>query len=321
MAARGSTGTVAIIICLALFFSAASQAGAWDRQYNFPLKVRTSDLDAASSSLTENRSSFRGGPSEWEAAAGQARRPILCPRRGFTLAMGMRLFFSNLSGGTRVVSKGGEGTYFSLIGHLRLPPEKTQWEFFSYIRMWDRVTLRLEYNPWSWNGAGHSAADGNFGGLLIRRDDDISADLNLTSIIIGGDYDVAFGRDLYFGPNADLYVIKWSERVAKPNGDAVDFTQTLLQPAIGAHARYEPLNMGYFSYFKPYLEGRFSWMSFGSLGLSTWDLGAGISPPISRNVDAGFKIGYKQWRIDGNRNRLFVDVGVEGLYMDFSLQF
>jgi hypothetical protein len=320
MAARGSTGTVAIIIALALFFS-SGQVSAWDRDYRFPLKVRTSEMDAVGPNLTEHRSPFRGGQSDWDSAAGQARRPILCPRRGYTLALGMRPYFASLAGTTRVVSAGGEGTYLNLTGHLRLPPDKTQWEFYSYIRMWDRVTLRLEYNPWNWNGSGHSATDGNFRGLLIRKEDDISTDLSITSIVVGGHYDVALGRDLFFGPNADLYVMKWSERVAKVNGEAVDFAQTILQPAIGAHAHYEPLYTGYFSYFKPYVEGRFSWMSFGSLGLSTWDVSAGISPPVSRNVDAGFKIGYKQWKMEGNRNRLFVDVGVEGPYLDFSLQF
>jgi hypothetical protein len=62
-------------------------------------------------------------------------------------------------------------------------------------------------------------------------------------------------------------------------------------------------------------------MSFNGLGLSTWDIGAGIAPPVSKNVDAGIKLGYKQWKLDGNRGRLFADVGVEGLYLDLSLQF
>jgi len=38
-------------------------------------------------------------------------------------------------------------------------------------------------------------------------------------------------------------------------------------------------------------------------------------------MDAGIKLGYKQWKLDGNRGRLFADVGVEGLYLDLSLQF
>lgn len=139
--------------------------------------------------------------------------------------------------------------------------------------------------------------------------------------MIGADYDVAFGRDLTFGPNGDLYVIKWSQRVGKDMGESVDFNQTIIQPAIGAHLKYEPTNTGYFSWFKPFMEGKFNWMSFGSLGTSSWDLGAGVAPPVSRNVDAGFKVGYKQWRLDGNRNRLFTDIGVEGVYLDFSLQF
>ncbi|HMK35960.1 MAG TPA: hypothetical protein VK463_12880, partial [Desulfomonilaceae bacterium] len=101
----------------------------------------------------------------------------------------------------------------------------------------------------------------------------------------------------------------------------LDFTQTILQPTIGAHIRYEPANTGYFSWFKPYMEGRFSWMSFAGLGLSTWDVAAGVAPPVSRNVDAGIKIGYKQWKLDGNRGRLYPDMGVEGVYLDFSLLF
>jgi hypothetical protein len=189
------------------------------------------------------------------------------------------------------------------------------------MRVWDKVTLRIEYLPWNWNGSGHMAIDGNFGGLMLKRDDSIHTDLGITTIGLGADYDVNFGRDLVFGPNADLYVLRWSERVGKDQGDAMDYTQTIVQPAIGAHLRYEPTNTGYFSWFKPYLEGRFNWMSFGSLGTSGWDLSAGAAPPITRNVDATLKLGYKQWKFEGNRGRLFADVGVEGLYLDFGLQF
>jgi len=267
------------------------------------------------------RSAFRGASNDWETAAGQSRTEILCPRRGYAFAVGMRPFFSNLLGSAKVLSRGGEGTYLNVHGHLRLETERTLWEFYSYLRLWDKIALRLEYLPWQWLGQGHIPSDGNFAGLLFKSDDAINTDLSITSVIIGGDYDVSFGRDLVFGPNGDLYVLKWTQRVAKATGQAADFSQTVLQPAIGAHLRYEPSNTGYFSWFKPHLEARFSWMSFNGLGLSTWDVAAGVAPPVSRNVDAGMKIGYKQWRIDGNRGRLFVDVGVEGPYMDFSLQF
>ena len=157
--------------------------------------------------------------------------------------------------------------------------------------------------------------------ISLKSGDAIQSDLGITTFTVGADYDVSFGRDLVFGPNADMHVIKWSQRVAKDGGTAMDFSQTILQPAIGAHIRYEPTNTGYFSWFKPYLEGRFTWMSFDGLGLSTWDASAGIAPPVSRNVDAGFRLGYKQWRLDGTRNRLFTDVTVEGPYMDFALHF
>ena len=96
---------------------------------------------------------------------------------------------------------------------------------------------------------------------------------------------------------------------------------TLLQPDIGAHVRYEPLNTGYFSWFSPYLEGRLSWMSFSGLALSTWDFGLGVAPPLSRNVDGGVKFGYRQWKLDGIRRLLLVDMGVEGIYVDFNLRF
>jgi hypothetical protein len=187
--------------------------------------------------------------------------------------------------------------------------------------LWDRIALRLDYAPWNWSAPGHAASDGNVAGLLLKKDDAFQTDLSITSLTIGADYDVSFGRELIFGPNADFHVIRWTERVVKSSGESGDFTQTILQPAIGAHARYEPINTGYFSWFKPYLEGRFTWMSFAGLGLSTWDFGAGVAPPVSRNVDAGVKLGYKQWKLDGNRGRLFADVAIEGPYLDFSLQF
>ncbi len=62
-------------------------------------------------------------------------------------------------------------------------------------------------------------------------------------------------------------------------------------------------------------------MSVSGLGLSTWDLGLGVAPPLSRNVDAGVKLGYQQWKLDGNRGRLYVDVDVEGFFLDMSLRF
>jgi hypothetical protein len=326
MATRGTMGIICAVATFALFISVANQALAWEQEYRYPIKVRVSENDSDNAGMAGSQTAGIGAaarrtPPEWDVAAGQAKRQILCPKRGFALALGMRPYFTNLLGNTRVVSKSNEGTSLNLTGHLRIPSEKTQWEFYSYLRLWDRATLRLEYLPWSWSGSGHAGTDGNFAGLLIKKDDPITTDLSITSILIGGDFDVAFGRDLTFGPNGDLYVIKWSERVGKDLGESVDFNQTIVQPAIGAHLKYEPTNTGYFSWFKPFMEGRFNWMSFGSLGMSSWDLGAGVTPPVSRNVDAGFKIGYKQWRMDGNRNRLFTDLGVEGVYLDFSLQF
>lgn len=209
----------------------------------------------------------------------------------------------------------------SLVGHLRLPSEAVQWEFYSHVRLWNKVTGRLEYQPWHWEGPGHIPSDGNFAGLLLVANDAIHSELKVNSVVVGAEYDVSFSRDVVFGPNADFHIIKWRQRVSKENSFGMDFSQTMLQPAIGAHVRYEPSNTGYFSWFKPYLEGRFSWMSFTGLGLSTWDVAAGIAPPVTRNVDAGFKFGYRQWRIEGHRGRLFADVGVEGFYMDFALRF
>jgi hypothetical protein len=260
-------------------------------------------------------------PGDWETAAGQSRREILCPKRDYALALGIRPVFAHLSGAAKALSRGGEGSFLSLSGHLRLPPEAVQWEFYSHVRLWNKVTGRLEYQPWHWEGPGHIPTDGNFAGLLLTANDAVHSELNVNSVVVGADYDVSFSRDLVFGPNADFHIIKWRQRVSKENSFGVDFSQTILQPAIGAHVRYEPSNTGYFSWFKPYLEGRFSWMSFTGLGMSTWDVAAGLAPPLTRNVDAGFKAGYRQWRIEGHRGRLFADVGVEGFYLDFALRF
>ena len=311
MVARGQKIIPWALLTVALFLSWASLAGAWDQKYRYPVKVRTSG---------SGFSSAYGGVGGWESAAG-ASREILCPKRTYDLALGLRPFFGTLSGMSRAVSKGGEGTFLGFSGHLRMPSENTLWEFYSHLRLWEKVALRLEYLPWYWSGTGHSATKGNFAGLLLQPDDAIEASLNLTTFLMGADYDVAFNRDLLFGPNADFHIIRWNQRVAKSNGESVDFSQTILQPAIGAHIRYEPSNTGFFSWYKPYLEGRFSWMSFNGLGLSTCDLGAGIAPPVSRNVDAGMKLGYKQWKLDGSRSRLAVDADVEGLYLDLSLRF
>ncbi len=323
MATRGRLVIMCAIAAIALLLVSTSQVNAWEQEYRYPIKVRVSESEPAGMGMGPSGigSTTRHSSPDWDVAAGQARGPILCPKRGFSLALGMRPFFTNLSGATKVVSKGGEGTFLNLNGHLRMPGEKTIWEFYSHLRMWDKVTLRLEYLPWNWTGAGHAGIDGNFAGLLFKKDDLLHTDLSLSTIDIGGDYDVAFGRDLTFGPNGDLYIMRWSQRVAKELGEAGDLSMNIVQPAIGAHLRYEPTNTGYFSWFKPYMEGRFNWMSFGSLATSSWDMGAGIAPPVSRNVDAGFKIGYKQFKLEGNRGRLFADVGVEGVYLDFSLQF
>ena len=322
MTSRGRTLIpVAIGVMTALCLMLTLPAGAWDVASKYPSKVRNQ------ARLSEN-SGFQGARlgaperyRDWEAAAGRSRAEILCPKRGYAFALGMRPVFSSLIGSAKVVSRAGEGSYLNLNGHLRLPSEKTLWEFYSHVKAWDKVAARLEYAPWTWTGTGHIPTDGNVAGLLLKKDDAIQTDLNITSLILGADYEVSFGRNLFFGPNGDLHIIKWSERVAKLNGETVDFSQTVLQPAIGGHLRYEPENTGYFSWFKPYLEARFSWMSFDGLGLSTWDMAIGIAPPVSRNVDAGFKLGYKQWKLEGNRKRLYTDLAVEGLYMDFALHF
>lgn len=322
MRARGWKRIPCALLLLTVLVGTTSLAGAWDNRYRFPIKVRIPRTGLSDAGVGGIRVVPGRGPMDWEVAAGASRRPILCPSRGYAFELGMRPFFSNLTGSVKALSKGGEGSFLSLNGHLRIPSENTLWEFYSNVRAWEKVTVGLAYVPWHWGGPGHAGASGNFAGVLITRDDALESDLNITTFKIGADYDVSFSRDLIFGPNADFQIIRWNQRVvAVQTGLSTDFAQTLLQPALGAHVRYEPTNTGYFSWFKPYLEGRFSWMSFTGMAHSTWDLMAGIAPPATRNLDAGFKLGYKQWKLDGNRNRLYVDVGVEGLYMDFSLRF
>ncbi len=320
MVSRGAMRIPRLIMVLAFLFGTSGLASALEKPFKYPVKVNVSDSFPTRSGIAGM--DMAGGPGvSWDVAAGQSRGEIFCPKRGYSFAIGMKPFFTSLVGSSKVSSRGGEGSVLSLHGHLRIPDDKTLWDFYSYLRLWDKIAVRIEYAPWTWSGPGHIPIDANFSGLALKSGDAIQSDLGITTFTVGGDYDVSFGRDLVFGPNADLHVIKWSQRVAKDGGAAMDFSQTILQPAIGAHVRYEPTNTGYFSWFKPYLEARFSWMSFDGLGLSTWDASAGIAPPISRNVDAGFRLGYKQWRLDGTRNRLFTDVTVEGPYMDFALHF
>jgi hypothetical protein len=321
MLARGLTKFPCAFMILLILAATAADAGPPDKKYRYPLKVKTSGTDSPDYAAGGIRSAYGAAAGDWAVAAGQPRGEILCPRRGFAFALGVRPYFTGLLGSIKATNRGGEGTYMSFGGHLRLESDKTQWELYSQFRLWDRIALRVEYLPWQWTGQGHVPSDGNFAGLLLKSDEAITSDLNITSVLVGADYDVSFGRDLVFGPNADLYVIKWTQRVARLTGATADFSQTILQPAIGVHVRYEPSFTGYFSWFKPALESRFSWMSFVGLGLSTWDLAAGIAPPVSRNVDAGIKIGYKQWKLDGSRGRLYTDMAVEGPYLDFSLQF
>ncbi len=88
---------------------------------------------------------------------------------------------------------------------------------------------------------------------------------------------MAFGRDLTFGPNADLNIIKWSQAVVKQPGIEGDgfFSD---YPSAGHWSSHQirAYQHGYFSWFKPLMEGRFSWMSLTGLALSTWDFGAGV---------------------------------------------
>ncbi|MEW6350822.1 MAG: hypothetical protein AB1646_17315 [Thermodesulfobacteriota bacterium] len=296
-------------------------ASAWDKKNRQPVKVRVSGAGASGPFSSGPRYVSERDAYEWGAAAGASRGAIFCPKRGYSFAIGMVPFFSTLTGFTRVSSKGGEGTFMQLNGHLRLPSENTFWEFYTHLRMWDKVSVRFNYRPWNWSGTGHAGTDGNFAGLALTRGDAINSDLSIANFELGADYDVLFGRDLIIGPHADFHIIKWNQRVAKIDGTASDYASTLLQPSIGAHIRYEPLNTGYFSWFNPYLEGRFDWMSFNGLALSTWDFGAGVAPPFSRNVDGGVKVGYRQWKLDGIRKRLLSDVQVEGPFVDFNLRF
>lgn len=321
MVARDPKRTPCALLTLALFLAATALAYAWDPQYRYPIKVRVPGSSAVDPRYGGTGIASGYSLSDWESAAGASRREILCPRRGYAFALGMRPLFSTLSGSVKATSKGGEGTFLNLHGHLRLPYDTTQWDFYAHLRMWDKVTARVEYYPWTWSGPGHAGQDGNFAGLVLTADQGINSTLNITTFGLGADYDVSLGRDLVFGPNGDFYVIKWNQRVEASTGESADFAQTMLQPAIGAHVRYEPRDTGYFSWFNPSLEARFNWMSFGGLGLSTWDMGAGIAPPLSKTVDGGLKVGYRQWKLDGQRGRLFVDVGVEGIYLDFSLRF
>jgi hypothetical protein len=321
MQAKGSLRIPCAVITFALLLLATGVTSAWDRKFQLPLKVRFPEKGASQTGMSPIRTSADEASGGWDVPAGQAGREILCPKRGFAMSAGVRPFFSSLSGSVKALSRGGEGTYLNLHGHLRLPGEVTQWELYTHLKTWDKVTWRIEYAPWTWNGAGHSPVEGNFSGLLLLVNDPVDSQLYITTFMLGADYDVSFGRDLIFGPNGDLHVIKWTERVVKGASDGVDFSQTVLQPTIGAHVRYEPTNTGYFSWFKPSIEGRFSWMNLAGMGLSTWDVAAAVAPPISRNVDAGIRAGYKQWKLDGSRNRLFVDTGVEGFYLDFSLRF
>ncbi len=320
MVSRGAMRIPRLIIILVVLFGTAGIAGALDKPFKYPVKVNVSDNIPSRSGIAGMDMASGAGVS-WDVAAGQSRSEIFCPKRGYSFAMGIKPHFTNLTGGSRVSSRGGEGSVLNFHGHLRLPDDKTLWDFYSSIRLYDKIGVRIEYAPWTWSGLGHIPIDANFSGLALKAGDAIQSDLGITTFTLGGDYDVSFGRDLVFGPNADMHVIKWNQRVAKDGGSSVDFSQTILQPAIGAHVRYEPTYTGYFSWFKPSLEARFSWMSFDGLGLSTWDASAGIAPPVSRNVDAGFRLGYKQWRLDGARNRIFTDVTVEGPYMDFALHF
>jgi hypothetical protein len=308
---------------LALLLGTVAIGGAWDGSYRYPVKVRFPALGSTGpgAGSPEQGNSSVSGLGGWRMPAGAAEGTILCPSRDYSFAIGMRPFFSHLRGSARAQSKGGEGSLLNLHGHLRLPADMTQWELYAHLRLWERIAAKIEYWSWQWAGSGHSGTFGDFAGLLLEVDQPITSDLEITTFLVGGDYDVRLSRDVVFGPNADLHVFKWHQRVATQPSGASDFAQTMLQPTIGAHLRYEPMYTGYFSWFKPYLETRFGWMNITGLGLSTWDLAAGVAPPVSTNVDAGVRLGYKQWKLDGHRGRLFADVGVEGMYLDLSLRF
>ena len=47
---------------------------------------------------------------------------------------------------------------------------------------------------------------------FLKKDDAVQSELSITSFVIGADYDVSFGRDLIFGPNADLHLMKWVQK-------------------------------------------------------------------------------------------------------------
>ena len=321
MQARESQRTPCALITLAVLLLVTGVASAGDPEIRFPHRSRSTFLGVSDVLVSPFSGLSHARIRDWEVPAGQARREILCPMRGYTMAVGIRPFFSNLTGSVKALSKGGEGTYLNLRGHLRLPWDGIMWELYTHVRTWDKVEWRIEYVPWSWNGVGHVPTEGNFAGVLLMPNDSIDSRLDITTLKIGADYDVSFSREVVFGPHADLHLIRWTQKLAKSSAEAADFSQTIIQPTIGAHIRYEPINTGYFSWFKPYVDGRFSWMNFSGLGLSTWDLGLGVAPPLSRNVDGGVKLGYKQWKMDGNRSRLYVDVSVEGFFLDLSLRF
>lgn len=321
MSTRGLQRTPCALLTLVFVLAAVTLAGAWDQKFRFPMKVRVPKASVTDMGIGGIGVASSSVSSDWHSAAGAPAAEILCPKRGYDFALGMRPFFSTLTGSVKAASTGGEGTFLNLHGHLRLPSERTQWELYGHLKLWDKVSVMMEYLPWSWSGPGHMGVDGNFAGLLIKRDTPIMTTLDLTTFRVSADYDVSFGKDLCFGPNGEFNVIKWNQRVVTGDGDSGDFAKTILQPAIGAHVRYDPKNTGYFSWFKPYMEGRFSWMNLDGLGYSIMDLGAGVAPPVSRNVDGGVKLGYKTWRLDGTRKRILTDVGVEGMYMDFSLRF
>ncbi len=321
MSTRGPNFIPRILFAVFLAVALSAPAWAWDGRYGYPVKVRNLGARAAHGDLGGIGYDSRAGVSDWSYAAGASRTAILCPKRGYSFELGMRPFFSYLTGSVKALSKGGEGSFLNLRGHLRIPEDKTLWEFYSNLRLWDKVTVRIEYMPWHWGGSGHAGTDGNFAGLLITQNDSLTTDLHITILSAGADYDVSFGRDLVFGPNADLFIIKWTQHVANDIVGSVDFDQTVIQPTIGGHIRYEPTNTGYFSWFKPYLEGRFGWMSFDGLSVYHWNMATGVAPPLSKNVDAGVRVGYKSWKMDGNRRLLYTDVGIEGLYFDFGLRF
>ena len=321
MSARGLKRIPCAMLSLALIFISTSFACAWDQYYRYPIKVKVSGSNLSRPG-TEELGGICSNPSgDWEYVAGASRRQILCPRRGFDFMVGLRPFFSNLSGMVKAVSKGGEGTPANLRGHLRIPNSSTLWELHADLHMWDKITFGLAYVPWHWGGTGHAGQDGNFAGVLYALNELIDSNLNITSFIMRADYDVSFNNDLIFGPNADFQVIRWNQSLRNSGGDAADFSQTILQPTIGLHLKYQPTNTGYFSWFKPALKTRISWMNFAGLGTYTWDLGAVVSPPISDNVDFGCGLGYKQWKIDGVRSLLTADVSVEGVYFDLQLRF